>query len=238
MSRTVLAAALAALAAAPVAAGAQASPRYGSFEIRAQNYRPDIDSEFAGKLVNGAPVHPFQDIFGTGRTWGIGANASYSVFKEFGTLDVGLGAGWFRFSGKGRFAIDGTQSTDSTRLHIFPTSALVTYRFDWLVERYGFPIAPYARASFERYNWMVTNGSGHTTKSGATNGYSVTAGGALLLDFFDPGLAREMDRDTGINHTYAFFDVTKSVIDDFGSSKSWDMSDTSLTLAAGMMFVF
>jgi hypothetical protein len=44
--------------------------------------------------------------------------------------------------------------------------------------------------------------------------------------------------DTGINHTYAFFDVTDTHVDDFGSSSSWDLSDEVLSLGFGLMFVF
>jgi hypothetical protein len=41
-----------------------------------------------------------------------------------------------------------------------------------------------------------------------------------------------------VNHTYLFFDVTKSKVDDFGGSKSWDLSDEKVSLAGGLMFVF
>ena len=73
---------------------------------------------------------------------------------------------------------------------------------------------------------------------GATNGYSFTGGLALLLDVIDPGLAREMDQDTGINDTYLFVDFTRSYIDDFGDRRSWDMSDNRITVAGGLLFVF
>ena len=49
----------------------------------------------------------------------------------------------------------------------------------------------------------------------------------------------EMDLDTGINHAYLYFDVTKSYIDDFGSSKSWDLSDEDgLSYSFGLLLVF
>jgi hypothetical protein len=93
--------------------------------------------------------------------------------------------------------------------------------------------------ALERYNWWVTSGSGGTSKYGATNGWSAGLGLALQLDFFDPYLARELDRDTGINHTYIFAEARKTKVNDFGSSTSWDLSDTGkLNWSFGMLFVF
>ena len=51
-------------------------------------------------------------------------------------------------------------------------------------------------------------------------------------------LARELDNDTGINHTMLVFDVSKTRMDDFGSKKSWDLSDTKPTYSFGLLFVF
>jgi hypothetical protein len=47
-----------------------------------------------------------------------------------------------------------------------------------------------------------------------------------------------MERDTGVNDTWLVFDVTTSFVDDFGSSKSWDLSDESVSIGFGLMFVF
>ena len=110
---------------------------------------------------------------------------------------------------------------------------------DWLAERYRFvPFSFYGRAAFERYNWWVTDGRDEWAENGATNGWSVTAGAALLLDAIDPGRARELDNETGVNHTYLFFDVTHAQVDDFGSSKSWDLSTKGVSLQGGLMLVF
>ncbi|HET7827069.1 MAG TPA: MXAN_2562 family outer membrane beta-barrel protein, partial [Anaeromyxobacter sp.] len=157
-----------------------------------------------------------------------------------GSLEVGFRTGYFRESGKSLEIVNGqitdTKSGDTTTFNIIPTSLTLTYRFDTFAER--FPLAPYGRVALERYNWWIGSGSSAIAKKGATNGYSATAGVALLVDFFDSGLARELDQDTGINHTYLFVDVTKSWVKDFGSSTSWDLSDDKLSLAFGVMFVF
>jgi hypothetical protein len=222
-----------ALVAAASAAEAQAqSGRWGSFEIGAGGYRPDIDSEFSS-----APG-PYQQTFGSGHGWMFRLGVSKALYTDVGSLELGLQTGYFQEKGKGRFA-DGTgASDDDTKFRVVPASLVLTYRFDSLAERWSIPLAPYARAALERYHWWVTDGSGDSAEDGATNGWSVAGGLALLLDFFDPDLARELDRDTGVNHTYLFFEAKKSWIDDFGSSSSWDLSEENVSLTGGLLFVF
>ena len=226
---------IAVLAAVPAAAE---SPRFGSFEFTLSGYRPSIDQEF-GPGTKG----PYATAFGGGRGLLFRADVAHSLFTSFGTLDVGIGAGYFEKYGHGQLP-GGGRAADSTAFKVIPVRVSATYRFDYLATQYNIPLAPYARASLERYQWWVTNGAGNTansnglTGSGATNGYSGSLGVALLLNFFDPGVAREMDRDLGINHTYLFVDVTKSYIDDFGSGQSWNLSDDKTTIAGGLLFVF
>jgi hypothetical protein len=217
------------------------SPRWGTFEVSLGGYRPNIDSDpsLGGKT-------PFTTAFGTGRSLIVRVDLAYSLFVDFGSLDVGIGGGFTEKFGKGVFTSNGAPSPDSTAIKIIPIRLSVTYRFDVLANRYRWmPLAPYARVSLDRYNWWVTNGAGDVSNAqgragrGATNGYSFSGGVALLLDAIDPGLAREMDRDTGINHTYLFVDFTKSFIRDFGSSSSWDLSDTNaVSISGGLLFVF
>jgi len=91
----------------------------------------------------------------------------------------------------------------------------------------------------------VTNGSNGVAGanglrgSGATNGYSLTGGIAFQLDYLDEGLSREMDADTGINHTYVYGEATKYSVNDFGSKSSWDLGNTgSVVFGFGLLFVF
>ncbi len=233
MRRIVAAAVLCLAIATPAAAE---SRRWGSFEIDAGTYRPDIDAGLA-------PPGPYEQVFGTNRGWMFRLGASYAVLKRMGSLEVGLRTGFFQASGKG-FSMTPTDpptytpSGDSTKFRIVPTSAVLTYRFDWVAERYPVPVAPYARVALERYNWWITDGAGHSAQNGATNGWSAAAGVALLLDFFDRQASRELDRETGINHTYAFAEIENKRVDDFGSSKSWDLSDTRLSFSFGLLLVF
>lgn len=217
---------------APLAAGAQTpSRRWGSFELKAQQYRPDIDSEFS------VSPGPYRQVFGGGRGWMFEGAVSKALFTAFGSLEAGASVGYFEDTGRGVVTGTTEPSGESTAFRIIPTSLMLTYRFDWPVERYGIPLAPYVRASLERYNWWVSGGNG-TSERGATNGWSATGGLAFLLDIVDRGLARELDRDTGVNHTYVFAEFTRSAVDDFGSGSSWDLSDEKVSLGFGLLFVF
>ena len=213
-------------------------PVFGSFELRLSGYRPNVDSEFS------AGHTPYNDIFGNSRPLMFQAHIGYALWHSFGTLEVGAGAGFFQVTGNGLLVTSGEKSSDKTSLKIIPLSASLTYRFDWAADHNGFPLVPYLRASLERYQWWVTNGLGDTasdgvhTGSGATNGYSFTGGLAFLLDFLDPSMARDMDEDTGIQHTYLFADVTKTYVSDFHSKKSWNLSNDKLVIAGGLLVVF
>ena len=220
------------------------TPRWGSFQFQMGTYRPNIDAEFGGAS------RPYADIFGSGRHFAYKAQVASTLLSQMGSLELGAGLGWFQVTGKG--LIDGCTpgpttncaSGDDTSLRILPISLSLTYRFDRFVGTV--PLAPYLRASLERWQWWVTNGGGGTARviggpagRGATNGWSAALGLCFLLDFVDPTLAREMDRDTGINHTYLFVEAARTQVDDFGSKKSWDLSDEkSLAWSGGILFVF
>jgi hypothetical protein len=227
--------AAAALLAALLATTARAeSPRYGSFELMAGTYLPNIDSEFKTKPGE------WEKAFGTARDWMFRVGGYWAPYNGWGTVEIGGQVGFFGKTGNGQFANGTGTAGDQTGFRMIPTNAVLTYRFDTLGKNgYALPVAPYARFALERYNWWITNGNGKTTKTGATNGWSAALGACLLLDFIDPDSAREMDRNTGINHTYAFAELRKTKVNDFGSKSSWDLSDKgNQSWSFGLMFVF
>lgn len=239
---------VAALLLAAPAARAESS-RWGAVELRVSGYFPNIDSEFRGQTGCGTSpssptCSPFADAFGNSRNLMFQAALYKSLFTEYGTLDVGVGVGYW---GKGGFALEQgstAHSLDEISFKIIPFSLSLNYRFDLLVDNYGIPLAPYVRVSLLHYQWWLTNAGGDTSSfggksaSGGTNGYSFSGGIAFLLDFLDPTLARDADNDTGINHTYLFVDVTKTYVKDFGSNRSWDLSDAQPVWSGGILFIF
>ena len=218
------------------------SPRSGSFELRFTTYRPDIDSEFGGTVT------PYADSFGTSRGLMVQGIFSRSLFvNDTVTADLGFGAGYWEKYGAGICGPPDcatVQKGDTTSLRIIPLTLAATARLDWLVYNAGVPLSPYLRLSLHDYLWWTYGGSGVSVAAGGqrgngqTLGWSATVGLGLVLDFFDTQLGREMDFDTGINHTMLYVDVTKAWIDDFGSKSSWNLSPDALQWSLGLLFVF
>jgi hypothetical protein len=229
-----LAALAAALLLAAPAARAQVpqGQKWGSVEFGLGPYVPSIDKEF----TNGST--PWRDIFGGSPAPLFRFHIGKAVYQseQAGVVEVGFKTGFFSKAGH---ALDpaGNKTGDRTAFAFVPTSLTLTYRADMVWERGGVPLVPYVRGAFERYNWWVSKES-KWTKSGATNGWSVAGGVALVLDWMDPAAAHDMDRESGAAHTMLYFDVTKDKVDDFGSSKSWDLTSDKLFWSAGLTVVF
>ena len=241
-----LALALPAAAQSPVVT-VKESPRWGSFQVSLSLFSPDIDSEFTNA------VHPpYATIFGTGRPLMVQAQFNKSVWiTEAGTLDIGVGAGFWEAWGQGYYqGSDGTVIRGgSTSLMIIPVQAQIGYRFEWFYERFGVPVEPYVRGALLDYIWSTSGQNGVSSwtspqdgvayrGSGATFGWSATLGLAIVLDAFDTSLSRQMDYDVGINRTLLFFDFTRSSVNDFGSTKSWQLGPSYWAWSAGLQFVF
>jgi hypothetical protein len=239
VSRAVAAAALLLLLAAPAAA-AEREAGIGSFEFQAGQYRPEIDTGFT---MPAGLLPPFEASFGTSKRWLFKLHGGKALVHGFGTLEVGGGIGWVKFSGHGRFAPtapgqNGEVSQDPTSFRVLPLSLDLTWRIDQVWERAGIPVVPYARVALLRNQWWATGASGRTDKSGATNGWGWGGGIGLVLDFIDQTLARELERDSGIKHTMLVFEAQDAKLDDFGSSSSWDLSNAGVSLTFGLMFTF
>ncbi len=245
MSRAAVTAVAAALLAAAVPAAAQVSPgpglnlgpspRWGSFDIGVMRYKPNIDA--------GLGDTPWQNTFGKSYGWmlELGLWKSIVTGRRSGTLEVGFRSGYFSATGHAQILDPSgnlVPSTAHTTFNIVPTSAGVQYRADQLVEQFRIPLAFYGRVMFERYTWWSTGPTGGWSVKGATNGWSAAVGAMFLLDIVDPSLAREFDRDSGVNHTYLFFEAGDAKIDDFGSKKSWDLSPKGVALSGGLTLVF
>lgn len=225
--------ALVLLLAAPAARAQAQTGRWGSLELGAGPYIPNIDHEFSGAT-------PYRDIFrgSPAPMWRV--HLAKSVWSGAGSLEVGLRTGFWSKSGHAILTAGpnaGQSSGDRTTLNILPTSLTLTYRADQIWENARIPVVPYARVALERYNWWATKGT-KWAKRGATNGWSATAGVAFMLDFLDPEAARDLDNEAGVNHTALYFDVTKSKVDDFGSKKSWDLTEKKLLWSGGLLLVF
>ncbi len=213
----------------------------GSFEFQMGPYRPMID---AGPFTTLPPgeLPPWESSFGNSRRWLFKLHGGKALVRGYGTLELGGGVGYMRANGHGRFA-DGTVSQERTTFTLVPLALDLTYRLDLVWERLGVPLVPYGRLSLLRDQWWVTGSGGKSSMSGATNGWGWSGGLGLVLDFIDPILTRELDRDTGIKHTMLTFEVQQATVNDFGAKKngvatSWDLSNDGLMMSFGLLFAF
>lgn len=190
----------------------------------------------------------------------------FQFFSRYGTLAVGATAGFYRrtthtfeypdmmdtsscVAGPNGNCV---RSGDETALNILPLSALLVYRFDVLALRYRVPLVPYLKLGLAYYIWWINDGSGGIASVrdadpntpgnqtvdgyGGTFGWVLQPGLAFLLDVIDPGAARVIDAELGINHTYLFCEMHYADISNFGVGSRMNLSD--LTFSAGIAFEF
>jgi hypothetical protein len=217
-----------------------ASPQYFAFELKFGPYKPDIDSEFDDR----GGRTPYDDFFGGGRHLMSQIELDYQFFRKFGTLAVGVGAGFFQVTGTATKGIGtGELSGDKSRLRVMPFSLSAVYRFDYFLQQRDFPLVPYGKLGLDWAYWSITDGNGEIAHDGfggegrgGTTGWHGTAGVALVLDFFDPDAAREFDADMGVNHTAVTFEYTHADISGLGRANRLHVGDT--TWALGLLLEF
>jgi hypothetical protein len=216
-----------------------ASPRTSMFEIHLGSYLPAVDDQFDG-------ASPYADTFADDSPLLVGFHGDRQFWQEFGSLAVGVGARYGSVSGAARLE-DGTESSDSTELHLLPLTLSLVYRLDVAAERWNIPLVPYGKAGLNYTLWWIFNGRGEVSNawgtdgeghagSGGTMGWFASGGLQLLLDFFSQDMATEFDTESGVNSSYLFAEYTMSEVNDFGSAESLDLSSEHLSF--GMMFEF
>ncbi len=219
-----------ALAPAPAAAD---SPRTSSLDLRLGFYAPDIDSEFVS--TNGQ--QPYAKAF-TDTSLQKSIGFEQILLDGFGDLSIGGSVGWWSIEGKGR-KLDGTKSQDKTTLTVVPVTVNLGLRLTVLAFRYGFPLVPYARGGLAYAFWWAKDGNDEVstwigvdnkvrTAEGGIAGLHGTIGVRLLLDTFEPRAARGFDLESGVNHSYLFAEYQRLSLNNFGDSRTMDLSDSVL----------
>ena len=218
------------------------SPRNMSFEFRLGPYRPDIDSG----LGNGATPHA--TVFGNGTHLLYQLEVDYEVLQSFGTLAVGVGAGYFRETAKAFVGNrDGTstaeRSSDDTALRLIPISLVAVYRMDVMAEQWRVPLVPYVKLGLNYTFWKATDGNDDVAVStqgargaGGTAGWLATAGLAIALDLLDRGSMRELDGEFGLNHMYVFAEWNHVDASGLGTGNRLHVGDS--TWAGGLLLEF
>jgi hypothetical protein len=222
------------------------TPKEWAIELRFGAYRPDVDSE-----VSGSGQTPYKTMFGGKRHLMSQLELDWQFFQNFGSLAVGATVGYYSVSAKafvanasGVCVTDSNgacvRSGDSTSLRLIPIAALLVYRWDVAADLWQIPLVPYAKLGFNYTFWDITDGNGGVPHagggrgSGGTLGWQTCAGISLMLDMLDPGATRSLDMETGINHTYLFFEW--DLVDGLGVNHQLHVGDSTWVL--GLMFEF
>ena len=221
------------------------SPRNFAVEARFALYTPAIDSEFSGPGIK-----PQSFVFGNRRRPMWQLEFDWEVLQIFGTLSIGGVIGYYKENANAceGAALDNTKGTcskfsaDNTSLTLIPFAALAVYRFDVLAEHWKIPLVPYGKVGLNYTLWSVADGNGDTPSdrgghgAGGTMGWQAAVGLSLQLDWIDPGAARVFDAESGVNHTYAFFELATIQSSGLGSGNALHVGDN--TWFAGLMFEF
>ncbi|HEX7509029.1 MAG TPA: MXAN_2562 family outer membrane beta-barrel protein, partial [Polyangia bacterium] len=222
----------------------EGSAREFAIEARFGLYTPNVDSAFSGKGPK-----PQADIFGSKRRPMWQLEFDWEFLKEFGTLALGGVIGYYKENAEACTLAGLKQdppicerSGDNTSLRLIPLAALLIYRLDEGASHWHIPLVPYAKIGLNYTIWTVSNGNGDVAWSGGskgqggTMGWQAAVGLSLQLDFIDPGASREFDADSGVNHTYAFFELAH--IDASGLYRKDALRVGDNTWFAGLMFEF
>ncbi len=201
------------------------SPQSFALSLAVGFYRPNVDSEFSSQGGMG----PFEKTFSSDRRplWQL--RLERFVWRGFGTLALGIGAGHYNATGKA-FTADGQGRTaDDTYLRVVPLLGEAIYRLDtWM--RHGVSLVPYLRSGLDHHLWFTD-----ADKAGGTWGWHAAAGLAFDLGRLDPESAVQLDRETGVNHTLLFVEVNHADITNFGASNALRLSDTTLALGLSLI---
>ena len=214
--------------------------RHALFALKIDRYDPHIDSE---KGLKGTPYH---DIF-HGRAplrWQL--EVDWEIAHPFGSFLLGGTAGFWQNIGRGLVHSTGLRSDDTALLDIAPLSAIATYRFDWLADRFRWlPIIPYAQAGLSTALWTSYAGNGKVSRgtssaggrgSGWSYGYTTAVGFALALDAFTPDISNEGRVDLGLKRSSLFAEYGWTRLDDFRHHHPLILSDRAWRFGLSLEF--
>jgi hypothetical protein len=197
----------------PAAGERQQSPRRFTLQLYTGPFRPFPDQS-AG--LNGA--EPYKTVFGQTRPVLTRLEFDVDLFQKFGRLSLGGAAGFWQAVGKARNARTSEAAADTELLNLWPLSVLLTYRADFIWQRWGFPLFPYGKFGygFVYYSDLIEGSnvkfqnpqSGkETSSSGWARGIEYSLGLQFTLDILDRGMAARLDTDSGINTSAIFVEL-------------------------------
>jgi hypothetical protein len=234
--------------------GRKPSPQRFALELKFGPYVPDVDRGYGGDGDG-----PYKTVFGeTDANGNVIDDPRPGLFSVLGfewqfdhlggPFLLGTTVGYFRDTADAIVADpapDGPirSSADQTGFNVVPLSLLLGYRFELLADRFRVPIVPYARGGISYGIWWSTDGNGDVSENsegdrarGGSVGWEANFGGMLRLDFIERGASNDLDRATGINHTYLFGEYRLSRLDGFGQGRRMSVGDDTWLLGLAIEF--
>lgn len=235
--------------------GRPGSPQRFAFELKLGPYLPDIDRKYEGDGFG-----PYATIFGETDGEGVVNDEpkvglmpvlgfDWQFFYAAGPLGLGGQIGFFRDKAQAILANPSDEdetirsAADRVTFSTVPISALISYRFELLADRYRVPLVPYGEAGPTYAFYWTRDGRGNIARdddgdrgAGGVWGFTVNAGLMLRMDFIERGTAKKLDQTTGINHTYLFGEFSMSRLDNFGVGNSISVGDVTWFAGLGIEF--
>lgn len=230
------------------------SPQRFALEFKIGPYLPDVDRNY-----DGPGLGPYATIFGRTDDGGVATDEpklgvmplvafEWQFLYAAGPLGVGTQVGFFRDRAQALLTQpepgeNVRSEADGVSFAMVPLSLLLVYRFELLANSLSVPLVPYAKGGLAYSFWWTKDGNGDIARNsdgakgrGGVVGWQGNAGLMLQLDFLERGVAKTLDRATGINHTYIFGEFQFSRINNFGIGDSIALGD--LTGFGGLAIEF
>jgi hypothetical protein len=234
---------------AVAARGSEAAGPTWAVEVRAGPYRP-MSATAAGRAY-------YEEFFDRRNPWMPTLELDRYLGDALGPLGVFAGVGLWSTSAKALVCkqasvqiscttdvllrsdaenaaqgIEVSRGSESTAISLVPLTAGIVYRFEAAERLLGVPLVPFAKLGFAYVPWRMSTAA--RSRRGASMGLQGAAGLAMALDWLEPGRASRSGAATF--SSYAFADVTRLQVNDFGRAKSLDLRSTSFELGLALSF--
>jgi hypothetical protein len=189
--------------------------------------------------VRGGPASPdvtqraeYGTFFSNDSGPNLGLQLDGIVYRKprFFYFTAGAGVGVMNFSGGALAETTGIAVSEETTLSVIPVTAMLGLRVDLLARKLRIPVIFGGKIGWEWAHWDTNTGT-RDNASGWSLGPVFAAQIALDLDAIEPGGARNLDEEWGINHTYLFGEIYHYST----TSKSLPLGDTNWLLGLGFV---
>jgi hypothetical protein len=174
----------------------------------------------------------YEDVFADDTGWHFAGQLEGILYRLPSILYVTAGGGIGTASYSAPALDDqGLPATEETTLRLLPINAGATLRVDVLPRKLRFPLIFAGRIGWRWTHWDTNTGR-IDDASGWSLGPTFTGQVALDLDTFEPGGARALDEEWGINHTFLLAELTYHAT----TEKSLPVGGLSWAIGLGVAF--